>query len=81
MPHKRSFLGFQKRLIRGEIFRHAFYDKLAGEVVSLLSRRDLLSVLNFEGFNVSLVPEIERGEVLIDGRGRGSFQKVLCPRG
>jgi hypothetical protein len=77
MPHKRSVIGFQKRLIRGEIFCHAFHDKLAGEVVSLLSRRDVLGLLNFEGFSVSIVPEVERGEVLVDSRGRGSFQKAL----
>jgi len=43
----------------------------------MLSRRDLLGMLNFDGLNVSLVPEVERGEVLVDSRGGGSFQKAL----
>jgi hypothetical protein len=77
MPHKRSPLGLQKRVIRGVIFRNAYHDRLACEVVSMLSRHDLLGMLNFNGLNVSLIPEVERGEVLVDSRGGGSFQKAL----
>ena len=76
MPHKRSLLKLQGRIVRGIIFRHAFYDKLRGEVVSLLSRRDVLDLVNFDGFSVWVVPDVERGEVLVDSRGCGSFQRA-----
>jgi len=76
MPHKRSLLKLQGRIVRGIIFRHAFHDKLRGEVVSLLSRRDVLDLVNFDGFSVWVVPDVERGEVLVDARGCGSFQRA-----
>jgi hypothetical protein len=50
-------------------------DKYRGEIVSRVSRLDVLSLLNCEGFNVSLISDIERGEVLIDSRGKGSLQQ------
>jgi hypothetical protein len=77
LPHRRSQLSLQKRFIRGIIFSHAYYDRLKGEVVSTLSRRDVLGLLNFDGFSISLVPDVERGEVLVDSRGGGSFQKAI----
>jgi hypothetical protein len=77
MPHKRSMLNLQRRVVRGVIFSHAYYDRLRGEVVSTLSRRDVLGLLNFDGFSVWLVPDVERGEVLVDSRGGGSFQKAI----
>jgi len=40
----------------------------------MVSRLDVLS-LNCEGFNVSLVPDVGKGEVLIDSRGKGSLQQ------
>jgi hypothetical protein len=51
-------------------------DKYRGEIVSRFSRLDVLGLLNCEGFNVSLIPDIERGEVLIDSRGKGSLQNA-----
>jgi hypothetical protein len=78
LPHRRSQLSLQKRFIRGIIFSHAYYDRLHGEVVSLLSRGDILNMLNIEGsFSLWLVPDVERGEVLVDSRGGGSFQKPI----
>jgi hypothetical protein len=56
-------------------------DKYRGEIVSRVSRLDVLGLLNCEGFNVSLIPEIERGEVLIDSRGKGSLQQMPHRRG
>jgi hypothetical protein len=49
------------------IFKNAYIDKY---------RLDVLSLLNCEGLKVSLVPNIERGEVLIDCRGEGSLQNA-----
>jgi hypothetical protein len=51
-------------------------DKYRGEIVSRVSRLDVLGLLNCEGLKVSLVPNIERGEVLIDCRGKGSLQNA-----
>jgi len=76
MVHKRSFNKLQRRIIRNIIFKNAYIDKYEGEIVSRISRLDVLSLLNCEGFDVSLIPDIERGEVLIDCRGKGSLQNA-----
>jgi hypothetical protein len=79
MVHKRSFNKLQRRIIRNIIFKNAYIDKYRGEVISRFSRLDVLGLLNCEGlkvFLVSLVPDIERGEVLIDSRGKGSLQNA-----
>jgi hypothetical protein len=76
MVHKRSFDKLQHRIIRNLIFKNAYIDKFRGEIVSRVSRFDVLSLLNCEGLKVSLVPNVERGEVLIDSRGKGSLQNA-----
>ena len=43
-----------------------------------MSRSDVLGLLA-EPVEVGLVPDVERGEVLADSRGEGSFQRG--PRG
>jgi hypothetical protein len=61
------------------ILKNAYIDKYRGEIVSRVSRLDILGLLNCEGlkvFLVSLVPDIERGEILIDSRGKGSLQNA-----
>jgi hypothetical protein len=63
-------------MMRNLIFKNAYMDKYRGEIVSRVSRLDVLGLLNCEGFNVSLIPDIERGEVLIDSRGKGSLQNA-----
>ena len=72
--HKRNFKKLQERKIRGIVLRGSFFDRNLGEVVSTLTRTDVMSLLN-EPVEVHLVPDIEKGEVLIDPRGRGSLQK------
>jgi hypothetical protein len=81
MVHKRSFNKLQRRIIRNIIFKNAYIDKYKGEIVSRISRLDFLSLLNCEGLKVSLVPNIERGEVLIDSRGKGSLQNTKWGEG
>jgi hypothetical protein len=79
MVHKRSFNKLQRRIIRNIIFKNAYIDKYRGEIVSRVSSLDILGLLNCEGLKVSLVslvPDIERGEVLIDSRGKGSLQNA-----
>jgi hypothetical protein len=75
MVHKRGLNKLQRRIVRNIIFKNAYIDKYRGEIVSRVSRLNVLGLLNCEGFNVSLIPDIERGEVLIDSRGKGSLQQ------
>lgn len=76
MPHKRSSLSLKRRVVRGLIFKYAFHDRFRGEVVSRLDRVDVLSMISLEGLPVGFIPPIERGEVLVDSRGSGSFQRL-----
>jgi hypothetical protein len=73
--HKRSFEKLQVRRVRGIIFSGAFRDRSVCEVVSRVSRLDVMALLN-EPVDVSLVPDVEKGEVLLDSRGRGTFQRT-----
>jgi hypothetical protein len=73
--HKRSANKLQQRKIRGIILRGSYYDRRLGETVSKLTREDVMGQLK-EPVEVHLVPDIARGEVLIDSRGRGSLQTM-----
>lgn len=72
--HKRSSEKLQVRRIRRIIFSTAFYDRSGCEVICRMSRLDVMALLN-EPVDISLVPDVEKGEVLLDSRGRGSFQR------
>jgi len=72
--HKRSEEKMQLRRIRGIIFFRSFCDKVLCERVSRVSRSEVVALLN-EPVQVGLVPDVEKGEVLVDSRGRGSFQR------
>jgi len=72
--HKRNASKLQERKIRGIILRNSHYDKKISEVISKITRLDILAQLN-EPVEVHLVPDVERGEVLIDTRGSGTLQK------
>jgi len=74
MPHKRNNTKHQQRKIRGIILHGSFYDRNHGEVISTMTRIDIMGLLN-EPVEVHLIPDIEKGEVLIDPRGNGSMQK------
>jgi hypothetical protein len=73
--HKRSSEKLQVRHVRRIIFSTAFNDRSVCEVVSKVSRLDLMTLLN-EPVDMSLLPDVEKGEVLVDSRGRGSFQRM-----
>jgi hypothetical protein len=75
MPHKRNNTKLQQRKIRGIILQGSFYDRNHGEVVSTMARVDIMGLLN-EPVKVQMIPDIEKGEVLIDPRGNGSLQKT-----
>jgi hypothetical protein len=72
--HKRNAKELQTRKIRGIILRKSFYDRNLCEVISKMTRLDVMAQLN-EPIEVHLVPDIEKGEVLLDSRGRGSLQR------
>jgi hypothetical protein len=74
IPHKRSKESQLKRQFRNIILANSIYDKTRCETVTKISRIDLL--LSFRGqVKMSEVPDLERGEVLIDSRGKGTMQK------
>jgi hypothetical protein len=61
------------RRIRGIILHGSFYDRKLGEAISRMTRVDVMAELK-EPVEVHLIPDVERGEVLIDPRGTGSLQ-------
>ena len=63
----------RRRRIRSLIFASSFHDLERNETVSRISRLDLLSLAGSEVL-VSDVPDVEKGEVLVDSREQGSFQ-------
>lgn len=73
--HKRRSRNLQARRIRGIILRESFHDRNLCEAVSRLSGLDVLALLD-GSVEPDLVPDIEKGEVLLDLRARGTFQKV-----
>jgi hypothetical protein len=74
MPHKRNNTKLQQRKIRGIILQGSFYDRNRGEVASTVTRVDIMGLLS-EPVEVHLIPDLEKGEVLMDPRGNGSMQK------
>jgi len=74
MVHKRSEHKLLLRRIRAIIYSLSYNDQIVCETVSKASRVDVLAFLN-KAIQISDVPDIEKGEVLVDSRGRGSFQR------
>jgi len=73
--HKRSGDKRQVRRISQIILVNSFRDRTQCEMVCRLSRADVLGLLK-EDVQVGLVPDVERGEILTDTRGRGTFQRM-----
>jgi len=74
MVHKRSRDSLQRRQIRALIFASCYQDSDRCESVCRVSRTEVLGSLT--GIvEVSNVPDVEKGEVLVDSRGSGSFQR------
>jgi hypothetical protein len=74
MVHKRSRDSLQRRQIRALIFASCYQDLNRCESVCRVSRSEILGSLT-GSVEVSNVPDIEKGEILIDSRGQGSFQR------
>lgn len=58
-----------RRLARRLMLTLSFRDRRLSETVNVVSSRDLFGALGQVPF------EVVRGEVLVDSRGRGSFQR------
>ncbi len=74
MVHKRSKDKLLQRQIRRIIYSQSYSDRLISETVSQISREDVMAFLD-QPVCVSDVPDVENGEVLVDSRGTGSFQR------
>jgi hypothetical protein len=75
LMHKRSPNKLQQRKIQTIILNGSYHDKQHGETISKLTREDVMGQLK-EPVEVHLIPDIGKGEVLIDPRGRGSLQAM-----
>jgi hypothetical protein len=76
LTHKRRKEKEQLKQVRWIILSTSFHDRVRYETVCRMTRTDVLAVLK-EPVQLSLVPELEKGEVLVDSRGNGSFQTAL----
>lgn len=83
MPHKRSVEARQKRDARHIILAGSFHDPHLAETVCRTSRQMILDRLRAKyGFIKPRVAwdvflaDSEKGEVLIDARGRGTLQQI-----
>jgi hypothetical protein len=74
MVHRRSKDSLQRRQIRALIFASCYQDSDRCETVCRVSRSEILACLTGP-VEVANVPDIEKGEVLVDSRGSGSFQR------
>lgn len=73
MTHRRTKEKEQLRQVRRIILSSSFHDRIRCETVCRMTRTDVLARLK-EPIQLGLVPELEKGEVLVDSRGNGSFQ-------
>jgi hypothetical protein len=73
LVHKRRQESLLKRHIRHLIFDNSRYDRERAEHVSLVSRIELLDLVQ-PNSDLSVFPDVIKGEILIDSRGRGSLQ-------
>jgi len=73
LTHKRKTNKLLARKIRGLILRKSFHDRNLGEIISTMTRLDVMLELH-DPVEVHLVPHIEKGEVLLDLRRKGSLQ-------
>ncbi|MGD0159666.1 MAG: hypothetical protein ABSB89_05150 [Candidatus Bathyarchaeia archaeon] len=73
MTHRRTREKEQVRQARRIILSSSFHDRVRCERICRMTRTDVLALLK-EPVQVGSVPALERGEVLVDSRGKGSFQ-------
>jgi len=76
MSNKRSLRSKQRRDAKRFISNTSFQDRELAETVAIVNRNAVLTYLGMKyEFVFPDVVNVEKGEVLTDARGRGSFQK------
>ena len=73
--HRRETKKLQVRKIEKIILNSSHNDKRKAEIISKITRLEVLAQLN-EPVEVYLIPDIEKGEIIIDTRGNGTLQKL-----
>jgi len=75
---RRSVKSLQRRLAKKIVFRQAYHDQEIKEIINRTTPEWIMQVLNqvYGYVEVGAIPELEQGEVLVDSRGKGSFQKL-----
>ncbi len=53
----------------------SYYDHERSEIVCRVSRVEIIDLLR-QPIDLHVVPDIEKGEVLVDSLGHGSFQRT-----
>jgi hypothetical protein len=74
MTHKRSEKERRLRTMCRIIIFSSFRDRVRCETICRLSREDVIGLMA-EPIELGDVPDVEKGEVLMDVRGNGSFQR------
>jgi hypothetical protein len=74
---RREARSMLKMRLRSLVLARSFRDRERSETVCLLSRVELLGLACSAGSAVQVcdVPDVEHGEILVDSRGQGSFQR------
>jgi len=74
---QRSAQGKIKQAIRKYIFRTSFQDKILAETICTTNRKEILDKVFPSNVEVTIgdIPDVEKGEVLLDNRARGTFQR------
>ena len=75
---RRSEIARQRRWVRRHVRLKSFQDRRLAESVNLLGGSDVRAVINdrFDSVWVGATDEFTRGEILSNGRGEGTLQKV-----
>ncbi len=77
MPHRRSLEARQRRDAKRLAMQSSFRDPEQAETVCIINTQTIYNLLQQKyGFVNMDAINIERGEVLIDSRGRGTFQNI-----
>lgn len=77
MTHPRGRHSFKSQITRRArhyVLKQAKHDPIIAEIICRTSRQQIISFLDEEDLQLSLLPDVEHGLVLSDSRGRGAFQ-------
>ena len=75
LPLQRSPEAEVRRLVKRFLLKYAYRDPKLAETVNRKTSRDILTELIGHGLVGEVPFDVVKGEVLVDSRGRGSFQQ------